>query len=534
MKLSNKILTSFIIIICIQSYILPSTLVILPFHYINSKTNTSSPITTTPRDYFESFLQQGLYTTININNKPVNFHLTLDRHTTYISEKILQEIDPKSAEIKEDEDLYSLDYIGILNAKYTESSFSFLTNNTQNITTNNYSFFMMRKKADEWDYFIRYNYLVAQDTEIGLNVYKGNRKQKVDVEEDDPYYDVYGYDYEREEEEYPYGPYDPEERENNKKNKLKNFGEKYINKNNGYLIEQNTNIIEQLKKQKYISSYAFMITYDNKNEEKGKITIGGLPHKYDPSHYSPKYLIYNQAFFGNGFGKWGFNFKDIVYNGVKFDSFRSAEISLDFGFILAMNNFRVFLNKQFFEKEEYAKYCKEEIIESYYVKYCEENVIKNFKNISFAFPDTFNDYNQSNILEFDYKDLFVKAPGDNNNLYYFQIVFQEGYYYWKLGRPLFKKYPTIFDQHKKIFGFYKETGEYNDDEKTDGNDTKEGGLLLIWIMMIILFTVCLLIVLVFVFVKVLPYIKEKKRAKDNFDYLAGISMKEENRKDLIN
>ena len=128
MKLSNKILSSLIIIICLNSYILSSSLVILPFHYINSKTNTSSPITTTPRDYFESFLKHSLYTTIKINNKPLNFHLTLDRHTTYISEKTLQEIDPESAEIKEDEDLYSLEYIGILRAKYTKSSFSFFTN----------------------------------------------------------------------------------------------------------------------------------------------------------------------------------------------------------------------------------------------------------------------------------------------------------------------------------------------------------------------------------------------------------------------
>ena len=103
---------------------------------------------------------------------------------------------------------------------------------------------MMRKRADEWDYVIRRNYLAKEDTEIGLNVYKGNKIKKVDVEEDDPYYDVY--DYEREEEEYPYGPYDPYdsgERENDQKLKIK-LGEKYVNKNNGYLIEQNTNIIE--------------------------------------------------------------------------------------------------------------------------------------------------------------------------------------------------------------------------------------------------------------------------------------------------
>ncbi len=533
MKLSNKILSSLIIIICLNSCVLSSSLVILPFHYINSKTNTSSPITTTPRDYFESFLKHSLYTTIKINNKPLNFHLTLDRHTTYISEKTLQEIDPKSAEIKEDEDLYSLEYIGILRAKYTKSSFSFFTNNTQNITTNNYSFFMMRKRTDDSDYIINLKYLATEDTEIGLNVYKGNKREKVDVEEDDPfdpYYDEED-DSDKEDEEYPFGPYDSEEDEDNeeKKRKIK-LGEKYVNKNNGYLIEQNTNLITQLKKNNYISSYAFMITYDNKNEEKGKITIGGLPHEYDPRHYSQKYFIYNKAFFGNGYGNWGFTFQDIIYNGIKYVSLKGAEISLDFGFILAMNNFRELLNEQFFQKEGIVNYCNEEQIDSYYVKYCEENVIKDFKTISFVLSDKFSDYNQSNILEFDYKDLFVKAPGDNN-LYYFQIVFKDGFDNWKLGRPLFKKYPTIFDQDKKIFGFYKEKGEYNIEE----NDTNGGGLSLAWIMVIIL-AICL-IVLGFAFVKVLPYIKRNKRANeldDEYDYVTGISMKKEDNKNFIN
>ena len=144
--------------------------------------------------------------------------------------------------------------------------------------------------------------------------------------------------------------------------------------------------------------------------------------------------------------------------------------------------------------------------------------------------DKFSDYNQSNILEFDYKDLFVKAPGDNN-LYYFQIVFKDGFDNWKLGRPLFKKYPTIFDQDKKIFGFYKEKGEYNIEE----NDTNGGGLSLAWIMVIIL-AICL-IVLGFAFVKVLPYIKRNKRANeldDEYDYVTGISMKKEDNKNFIN
>ena len=70
-------------------------------------------------------------------------------------------------------------------------------------------------------------------------------------------------------------------------NQNKNMkGERNINKNNGYLIVQNSNLINQLKTQKFISSYYFMINYNNKNEEKEEIIIGGLPHEYDPRLYS--------------------------------------------------------------------------------------------------------------------------------------------------------------------------------------------------------------------------------------------------------
>ena len=243
----------------------------LPFIYINNKTNTSTPITDTPKDYFESLMKNPLYTTIKVNNKDIKIHITLDRYTTYISQKTLLEIDPEAAEIKEDEDLYSLEYIGIYRAKYTNSSFLFKLNDTQDITLSNYSFFMVKEMMNEYDYAIRTRYLATENEEIGFNVLKGNKIEKVEVEEDDEDYDPY-YPY------YQYNPYVKEEEKidylNNKNNDERKVGEKYVNKNNGYLVEENTNIITQLKKQKIISSYTFCIKYDNKNEEKGKIIIG--------------------------------------------------------------------------------------------------------------------------------------------------------------------------------------------------------------------------------------------------------------------
>ena len=101
-----------------------------------------------PADYCKYYLNGALYTTIEINNKPVKFHLTLDRHISYISEKTLSEIDPESAFVETNEELYSLEYIGIYRAKYAKSSFSFKSNITQNISLNNYTFFIVRQQTD--------------------------------------------------------------------------------------------------------------------------------------------------------------------------------------------------------------------------------------------------------------------------------------------------------------------------------------------------------------------------------------------------
>ena len=341
----------------------------MPFIYINNKTNSSTPITTTPKDYFMSLMKNPLYTTINVNIKDIKFHITLDFTFLIVLKKLFLENDPEAAEIKEDEDLYSLEYIGIYRAKYTNNSFSFKLNDTQDITLSNYSFFMVKEMMNEYDYAIRTKYLATENEEIGFNVLKGNKIEKVEVEEDDEDYDPY-YPY------YQYNPYVKEEEKidylNNKNNDERKVGEKYVNKNNGYLVEENTNIITQLKKQKIISSYTFCIKYDNKNEEKGKIIIGGMPHEYDPRHFSERYFIYHTTIMGNGYGNWGINFDDIKYNGESLPHVKAAEITIDFGFILSTETYKYYFDKKFFLESNITDFCKEEQVNIYIFKYCEK------------------------------------------------------------------------------------------------------------------------------------------------------------------
>ena len=61
--LPKKLILSIYLLICLNShYLNASSLVTLPFTYINKKTNTSTPSSNTPKEYFESLLKYPVYT----------------------------------------------------------------------------------------------------------------------------------------------------------------------------------------------------------------------------------------------------------------------------------------------------------------------------------------------------------------------------------------------------------------------------------------------------------------------------------------
>ena len=348
------------------------------------------------------------------------------------------------------------------------------------------------------DFDIKRNAYATESEEIGFNILKGNKYSAVYV--DYPYIDDINL----------YKSY------KNKYEKDLNptlFGLTYILKNDGYNIEENTNLINQLKKNDLISSYVFSIKF-NKNEEKGKIFIGGLPHEIEPNHYKEKYFIYDAVPI-EIYYHWHYAFKNIVYDREELGWVKDTEFSLDFGFILSTINYKKYLDEKFFENFNYSNSCKEEIIGEYFVKICHENVISHFKTLYFYLSNTYLETNQTNYIEFNYKDLFEKAPG-NNDLYYFQIIFANNSYKWIFGRPLFKKYQTVFNQEKKIIGFYTQTGDYEIDNNNQDNKNK-----LSFTLIIIFILLILLIILGIIFYKNFPFNKRKKKANeldDDFDY----------------
>ena len=477
----------------------------LPFSYINKKTGNSEISTSNMTEYFESLFNYGIYTKLNINKKLIDFHLTMDRYATYISEKTLKEVDSKAADEKnENGNLYSLEYIGISRAVLTNSSFSFKINNTNNFISCNLSFFMTKKMINNLKDIKKYCY-ASENEEIGLNINKGNKLSKVVID-----YNPYDDDYRDDDDDYY--EYNDGETEENK-----------IHTNDGYYLEENSNLIYQLKSQKIISSYGIFIKYNNKNDENGQIILGGYPHEYDPIHYNENDFKYYQILLEDNLPNWHIEFENVKYGEESLNYKQIGEFSLDSGFIVTSISNKQYLDSIFFENSKYKDYCHEKYIGDYIVKYCEEKIIKEFKKITFYLPSIYNDdSNKKDIFEFDYNDLFIRSNENNN--YYFQIIFQSGYYRWLLGRPLFKKYPLVFDQNKKLFGFYESNDNNNVNNNVNNNEGKNFPLA--WILVIILF-ICLILVITISIICYMKLISEKRKKKanelidDNYEYQPG-------------
>ena len=522
-NLIKKPFLSILIIICLYTNnLFISSFITLPFTYINKKTNNSNIVESTPKDYFESFIDNSVYTTIKINNKDIKFHLSTERHTIYISEKTLNQNIKENQNINDNTDIFSLEYIGIKEAQLTNSQFPLLLNNSNNIIADNISYFIAKKMNTNNNY-TRLSSFASENEEIGFNIYKGNSHERVIIGDDDETEDFYDDIYD----------FDDNKTKINETNEPEDKNK--ILKNGGYEVEEYTNLIKQLKTKDIINSYAFLIKYNNKNEEKGEIIIGGLPHEYDPGHYSEDYFIYDMVPIGDSPPyNWHTFFEKIEYDGNSsiannYTYHRHVAFSLDFGFILAAFNFKDYFYKKFFDK--YKDLCSEVTIDKYIGIYCQKEVVENFKNLTFYLSGKYNN-NKNNKIEFDYRDLFIESK-DDPNIFYFQIIFTEYSNRWVLGRPLFKKYPTIFDQDKKIFGFYLQTGDYSTNDGSNNNNSEKN---IPWSLIIIIFLIIVIIVLGIILYKVIPLIKRKKKANeldDEFDYESHNEKKNEENK-LIN
>ena len=450
-----------------------SSYIILPFSFsVKNNTNHKINCLIEPENYFRYYMKNTIYTEIKINEKLVNFKLSMDIFSTFISEQIYQPKNKDRQEIIINKN-FSLNYININKAKIFNDSFYFYNiplnysgKINELIKFNNFTFFQVNKYED--------NSIDKDDSVIGLNRIKGS-----------PYMII--------------------------TDDFDNIGSKY---------EEQTNLINQLKNRKIINSEIFSIKYENLKEE-GKIIIGDFPHEYDNFNYHEKNLFYNKVtcYTCPPFNYFS-RFTELFYNNQSLYVIKTFEISIDHGFIEAPLNVKKYFDS-FFEKNN--NFCKEININNVYAFYCLKDVIYNFSPIVFYFKKIEN-YKIGLLnefkLEFNYKDLFKKENlYKNKEIYYFQIIFKK-IENWIFGKPLFKKYMLVFDQKNKMYGIYDNI-EKNIEVKNIKSFNK---IIILWII-IIIFGFIAILESFFLIKKIFRHPRNKRanELNDEFDYNAQLN-----------
>ena len=225
------------------------------------------------------------------------------------------------------------------------------------------------------------------------------------------------------------------------------------------------NLIYQLKKQNLTENYMFTLIF-NKNNYNGRIIFGkNIYEKYSDDLFHSSNIVYNYKYV------WGWNyFTGFFCNYIT--SIRSVFIKPNIGFCIAHSNLKDEISRNL-KQSISRKKCYEDTIKIYNFFYCDEDVNLDFLN--------FNLTNAHNIrIKLNYKDLTKVYNGKRYILILFNNLFSS--YELHIGLPLLKKYDLIFDQDKKIIGFYNFKIDYKDDyddedekekEKDDANKKKE-------------------------------------------------------------
>ena len=220
------------------------------------------------------------------------------------------------------------------------------------------------------------------------------------------------------------------------------------------LNNDKSNFIYQLKNKGIINSYGFTFFFNNNNENKGELIIGGYPHEYNDK-YNGRFLRFDKSEISKEIYSWSIYFNKINFGNKVVNEKILSSFTFDYNGFIANQLFHNIIYESLFKSLIENKECFKELSDidyKLYYYYCNYNSsIKNkFQSIYF------HSKNLNYTFIIDKNDVFMYR----NNTIYFLILFERDNILnrWILGTPFLKKYQLIFDQDKKVIGFYcKET-----------------------------------------------------------------------------
>ena len=260
------------------------------------------------------------------------------------------------------------------------------------------------------------------------------------------------------------------------------------------LKTNNYNIFNALQNINIIKTQIFTIKFDNKNQKKGELIIGGYPSEYD-NKYNHKYYEYTHIkkdeleneMWKIEIDKFYYDDKIIMVNYIL-----EADLNININGIFVNQPLVETIDQYFFNQYIFNNTCSVNNISDQYFYYVCDKIIdlKLFKNIK-MFCRALN-----YTFEMKVEELIEEIMGK----YYFMIFYDSKQPYRStLGIPFLKKYQMVFNQNKKTVGFYT---------KFDNQKTSYFIIIFIFILIVI---ICFLI---FIYFKFLNYKKRKLRSNE--------------------
>ena len=221
------------------------------------------------------------------------------------------------------------------------------------------------------------------------------------------------------------------------------IGLNYYNPSDDY----NINFLKQLKEKKVISNYTWNLKYlDNNN---GIITFGSFPHMYN-NLFLKENLRFTSTSVNENNLEWNIFFDKIIFNNNKeqiiFKGSTICELNLERDLIKAPFEYKFIFIKYIFNQSK----CEEVNVSTNIFYICDKKT-KIYKLPSIQFKS--RDLNFT--FEMTYKDLFKEINGKLFFLIYFNKLDKNQFKFWILGKPFIKKYQFIFEQEKRLVGFYQ-------------------------------------------------------------------------------
>ena len=276
-------------------------------------------------------------------------------------------------------------------------------------------------------------------------------------------------------------------------NYIYELSEEFTHNEKVYYIDKNKNLISGVIGLQIPKSYSSSTTFLNSLNYIGAINSNIWSLVFNNKKDYQSYLILGENLFNNNYtiddskkakaytsgidSYWNFVFSDIKTGNTKLNQERLAEYAPQLGVIFGTNEYRDYINNNFFVnllKENICIQNKISVNSKLYTYYeCDKNInTNNFEPLIFTHQEF--SYN----FTLDKNDLFVDFDGKK----YFLCIFLENDMdtknHWVFGIPFIKKYNFVFDEKYNLISFYDSEFEI----KEEGRKISW----IVWILIIIL------------------------------------------------